>query len=316
MSTLPALVSVCIVAWCEALTFSLRSQKLEGSVLAQRVMWVHVSKSSGSSICKAAHENGEHVIAPACNCNYWEVDRARDMNKTRDHISCRDRVELFRSHGVTWAQIEREVNENDLCEDIDYGIMIRDPKGLALSFANYEADKFGRSNLNADIVSRHLNCVVSKGKGGTCDGLAAFNGEHIQAPLYMFFDNYLVRVLGGIDTYRLPVGGVTKQHLNLVMQRLASFKKVLVSDDFKKDRFWLDAFNWTTAPKRERESSHTLVFSQEQLELMDKTMSHDLQIWNMFSNMDFESRVKPWRTWPTHVLASFDEVEDQCVGAP
>merc|ERR1712048_1191666 len=100
------------------------------------MLWVHIHKAAGTTMCALAKINGERVVKPNRNCN-WDFDGSIDI-LTTSTPSCKGRADHFNKNGYTWGQIERELYDGAICPDFDYGIMLRDPIKLRQSFAFYQ----------------------------------------------------------------------------------------------------------------------------------------------------------------------------------
>jgi len=101
------------------------------------MMWIHIHKNAGTTMCALAHKNGEKVVTPHFNCNWRGHDQAFLTGKHR-FTSCDTRQQKFADQGATWGQIEREVHSDDFCEGFEYGIMLRDPVEHAVSSTRFD----------------------------------------------------------------------------------------------------------------------------------------------------------------------------------
>ena len=103
-------------------------------------MHVHFHKAGGTWMCNLAKAAGEVTPKPdLLNCN-WKPDDVHvevNINKT-GHPSCDERRQYYAKNGITYAQLEREVHADDLCEGIQYSCLFRDPISLIQSLINFE----------------------------------------------------------------------------------------------------------------------------------------------------------------------------------
>jgi len=184
------------------------------------MMWVHIHKAGGSFMCAAAHLNKEKVVKGG-NCN-WGPDGGQGAHYLRhQHTSCKERNKHFGGNNYTWGQIEQVLDDEFCFDTFDYGIWLRDPVKLALSEANYK--------YFAKDVEKNLACATREFKKG--ENPQTICPDPIDdVPLWKYFDNYVVRVLGGPKVYNLQPGKVTEEHAKAAMQLLSKFK-VRVSMD-------------------------------------------------------------------------------------
>jgi len=174
-------------------------------------MWVHIHKAAGTTMCKMAREMAESVAFPVKNCNYlgvwfdgYKALATGTMGKST-WTTCSQRRKLFKENNFTWAAIEREVGEGDLCfNDFVYGTVVRQPIDRMESSVNFEEFWY---------YGEQIACI----KRGQCKDQGKFT----------MFDNYMVRSLLGYDGMWLPPGGVTKSHLQKAVRLLERFDLVL-----------------------------------------------------------------------------------------
>jgi len=232
------------------------------------------------------------VVKPSVNCNWKDHDQAKLVNQG-SHGSCEDRRLYFHQHRFTWGQIEREVNDEDLCVDyFDYGILLRDPIDLAESLMNF----YG---LNASDVVKNIQCVRSKGQGTVCDDCTHVE-KHIQdikrKPPWYFMDNYLVRILGGRSTYNLPAGGVTAEQAEATIEMLKTkFKVVLLYKDLADPNLFRNVFNWAAPPRsvlqtKKNRHGHTTRFTEDQARELRQLLAPDYKVYEYFSQLSLANR--------------------------
>merc|ERR1719356_2447837 len=142
------------------------------------VIWVHIHKSMGTFIYSLAQMNGENVVRPSFNGNWWPCDVPDAVRKGKaTHCSCQRRTEFFAWSNVTWAQIEHDMDDYNLChEDFNYGILLRDPNKLAISKASME-------KYTPDETVASLSCLVGRDNDNltevtrACDSAAPWKND-------------------------------------------------------------------------------------------------------------------------------------------
>jgi hypothetical protein len=260
------------------------------------VVWVHIHKSMGTFIYSLARLNGENVVRPSFNGNWWPCDVPDAVRKGKaHHCSCQRRTEFFEWSNVTWAQIEHDMDDYNLChEDFNYGILLRDPNQLAISKASME--KYTPDETNAS-----LSCLVGREDDELTEVTRACNSA---APvksdwrLWWFYDNFLVRTLGGQSVWNLPAGGITEEHAHKAIERLSKFQIVMFGEDFKETEHLKDAIGWRPEYFEKgfkRPSSHVVKFTDEQDGQARHTNRFDYMVYDHFRSMSIEERIKKFQ---------------------
>mmetsp|Transcript_27878 Transcript_27878/g.74390 ORF Transcript_27878/g.74390 Transcript_27878/m.74390 type:complete len:260 (+) Transcript_27878:276-1055(+) len=129
---------------------------------AKPVIWVHIHKSMGTFIYSMAMLNHENVVRPSFNGNWWPYD-SPDPSRTGEawqaKADCSKRAEFFAWSNVTWAQIEHDMDDYNLCHGhFNYGILLRDPNALAISKASMEG-------YSPEETIASLECLVGRESG-------------------------------------------------------------------------------------------------------------------------------------------------------
>jgi hypothetical protein len=250
------------------------------------MLWVHLPKAGGTLMCQMANRNGEHV-AKGQNCNWNQKDASHFMGGSGGvlPVSCAARAEYFHGAKATWGQIEREINDEDLCfEDFEYGVLLRHPLEYAQSLLNCFAGV-----INSESIDINMQCVKDKGNGPSCKHVKQFDGP--RKP-HMFFDNYITRALGGLDVWNLPAGAVSSHHVDRVLERLDKFAIVMLWADIQNSTFLDDAFGWKPPDGKVNPSSYSLTFTESQKTMFGSLNPHDFRIWDHFKNIASKERVK------------------------
>lgn len=210
------------------------------------MMWVHIHKAGGSFICAAAHLNQESVPKRGGNCNSKLLNDGGMGGLYPGHTTCQERETYFAKENLTWGQTERVLG-NEMCfKTFDYGIWLRDPVSLAQSEVKFKKYSHGD-------VRRSITCLT---KGGGCPRNEEKKDD---MPLWKFFDNYAVRVLGGANVYNRKPGQVTEEDYNQVKQLLSRFKlKVAMEDVVKEAKYrnqFLQGVGWRKWPAADDSSN-------------------------------------------------------------
>jgi hypothetical protein len=261
------------------------------------VIWVHVHKSAGTIMCLLAQENGEAVVQPHANCNRVPFDDnhrlQRDAEQASighpDFLSCAERGKHLGEQNYTWAQIERPIESHDFCRKLFfYGIALRDPLDIAESILNYDD--------RAEIGVRHLcnsnykECLGCLESGDQTDQCKAHIADPSTENLWVYFDNFLVRNLGGKEIMNLPPGGVTSEHAELAIQTLNLFDLVTLVEDIRSPEthhIFEAKFGWSAAKVSAQRiqdvyQKHTKTFSEEEKAVIHKRNEHDYRVYNHF----------------------------------
>jgi len=195
------------------------------------VVFVHVHKAAGSFMCGMASLNNERIVEPGVNCNWVLHDDFKQMGDGV-RVTCEERAEQFSN--VSWAHIEREFTVHDFCpQHFDYVTVLREPAGLVQSEVNFR-------NFSVSELEASLSCTK---------GLEPCDESHKDdnVPLWKFLDNFQVRMLGGMETWQLPPGGVLPEHKDRVVSLLERFYRVIPFDRLKSSPTLLkSSFGWST----------------------------------------------------------------------
>jgi len=264
--------------------------------LRKPVIWIHVHKNAGSTICQLARANNESIVAEKAdgdgNCNWVQHDEEIQINAS-SHTSCADRSHAFATHQWTFGMIEREVHEDDICEGFMYGTLLREPVSHALSFANYELID----------VARDLECLRSGAL--SCDQWMFIrrpeswgNVSYPTVQSWIVFDNYQVRTLLGEDGLKIPPGQVTEQHARKVIAMLSKFDLVsLVEElDGAMPRMLGDTLGWrnTSVPhantKMPYESIPRKPISDQDMAYLEELNKIDRIVFDYFKHVPIDER--------------------------
>lgn len=186
------------------------------------MLWLHIHKAGGTTMCRMAQEAGERVVRPGGNCNWRPYDMySRAGRKKGSDVSCERRTAYFRLHRFTYGQIERDLQETDLCWDaFSYGALLREPIDLMTSQLNFGA-KYYKGPTKAELLAS-LRQALSLGRFSRPGERELYN-----------FDNLQTRLLAG--AYRAPPGSLSRAHLELARARLANFTVLCRMEDLARN---------------------------------------------------------------------------------
>jgi hypothetical protein len=186
------------------------------------LIYFHIHKAGGSLMCRFARQT-EMVVHPDENCNWQGHDGYGDAGQLAKHVPCDQRRSFLQQNGYTYGQIEREVADDEMCDDFDYAVMLREPNALMASLWNYELwyawkgwgatkpehnDPIG--TLRATIEWSADGCP---GSPGGCPKQPSQNDQ-----FWKFFDNFQTRFLA--NAFDVPAGQLTAAHAKKAAERL------------------------------------------------------------------------------------------------
>lgn len=241
------------------------------------MIWIHVHKNAGTSICKLARLNNETIVQESpdghhtdnTNCLWWEHDHFDQLNEST-RVACADRIEAFGARHWTFGMIEREFHHGDMCEGFLYGITLREPVSRAVSNALYDGID----------VRRDLQCL----RDGAPSCGQMLRGAHS----WVIFDNYHVRTLLGERGLKIPPGQVTKQHAQQVIGMLEQFAIVTFVDelDSATPLMLRHTLGWRQTPSTHKRSKHEGYakhdFSTEEMAYIAKLNEMDRMVYDHF----------------------------------
>lgn len=172
--------------------------------LKKPLVWMHVHKAGGSLMCQLAKKH-ERVVSPDENCNWKGHDGYEESGKAYKRVPCAERAKAFHSRGFTYGQVEREMDDNEVCSDFRYGVMLREPMSLMHSLLNYEiwyTAKFDHHPMN--IPSDMRSWIQGK-----IDDQAVPGDQHAA---WVHMDNFQTRVLA--NAFDVPAGQINAEHLD------------------------------------------------------------------------------------------------------
>jgi hypothetical protein len=187
-----------------------RPQRFPIEIRKKPLIWLHVHKVAGTFMCSMAKRNHETVARPENNCNWMGHDGFRLSGKPSARRSCSKRAKMYRENGFTYGQIEREIHDDEACDKFSYGVMFREPVGLAQSLMNYELwyqvnqehndYEYPFLNFPPDVAVWLKDKIDAKAVPGN------------QLAPWAWLDNFQTRFLA--NAFDVPAGQITKEHLS------------------------------------------------------------------------------------------------------
>merc|ERR1711908_157573 len=116
----------------------------------------------------------------------------------------------------SFSMLERDIDEDDFCDDALVAIMLRDPVASAKS--TMQANHFDTEKVKEVLTSGVVKPLPHDGCLPEWD-------------TYQHFDNFVTRSLGG--GYSAAPGKVTRAHLELAKKRLQKMQVVLILEELQ-----------------------------------------------------------------------------------
>jgi hypothetical protein len=196
------------------------------------VIFLHIHKYGGTSVCLLAKLNGEKTPPGNCNCNFCR-DSCRYDQVSRMKPS--DYGNAMIPHTlVSYAQIERDVLPQDLADffsmEVRTGVMLRDPMEGVL--ANIVAHKIALSDLETAL--KEGDFLRAYGHDPGCL-------KHAYAPsvVGLLIQSFATRSLSGF----FDVTTTTDEHLEYAKKNLDKFDVVQILEDLNTTKF-AEQFGW------------------------------------------------------------------------
>jgi len=241
-----------------------------GPASRKPVIWVHLHKTAGTSMCCEAWRR-EKVVVPAENCNRgMDAWRKWETLEAGPFTTCENRSAYMRDNGFTWAAIERWLDHGDFCPHrFVYATLLREPMSLMMSEADY-----GRANHEVERRMEWLTNIISCINVGLCRGMKD----------WFVFDNFLVRTFSGVG-FSVPPGGINSSHFHAATAVLRKFKLVLLMDrlnDPRTFRAYERAIGWpfplddSSMSSHVNQGKHEILFDSKITKQLRKINAFDL----------------------------------------
>jgi len=291
--------------WSEG--FRACSSLLEVDVKARNgrpVLYSHMHKSGGTTICELAKRNDEKLAPNNSNCNMVPDDNWEDGETTSlkqlavwppaTSVGCAQRKQLVREHALTWMSQERWV-DLEHCDEFYHAITFRDPLDRIVS--NFMHTRY-RAKMHPDQLgaqtSRHNSMNVSTDDVMACvlPGADCYHRRFYIEWSTGAYDNFFVRSLAGSAAFFLPAGALTREHLKAAKAALQRFDVIMMLDGLDEDSVQMTnllGWNVTSTPATDEntredhfasvgEAIDPLPFTSEQLRQLFEVNQLDYEL--------------------------------------
>lgn len=244
------------------------------------MLWLHIHKAAGTTICHLARDNGENVVQPSINCN-WEGKDQRLNFMDAPSVTCAERAKFFRDAHFTFGAIERELYNGSYCpSDFDYGVMLRRPLDLFISLLDYRPELHSTYRDTLRCLSNN-SCPPVRRQTET--------GDWVVDNLWAYLDNFVVRLLLGPKGIKVPIGGITYYHFKKAADVLSTFQVVTFLEDLStrstKEMF-ASRLGWDSGVDSTHANSNLApkkwALSQDEMDLVTNRTKWDLRLYNLF----------------------------------
>lgn len=269
----------------------------EGNLHTRKpVMWLHVHKSGGTTICHEAQKHGENIVQPAYFCG---SDKFGDWLPSGNfHFvsnqkgTCAERRLMFDPHPLgynytfTFAMIERQLDSGDICfDDFVYGTLLRETISRITSEVNFQQPFHLES-----ILSCVDDAIVSPGRHSDCPVPEPLGPNLSPNHSFVYVDNYVIRLLGGSATMLLPPGAVKASHLTAAIETLEKFDLVIPLEELNSERAraaFDRVIGWhpddgDTA--RADEDPHNVTLTEHEVKRLRRINKFDIALYEHFLN--------------------------------
>ena len=261
-------------------------------------LWTHIHKCAGSSMCALANLNNENMTKAqsTMNCNTCgdtcrisvaetmacEASWAARNCAYSASLSCTARQN--RATRSSFMGQERFVDV-ELCpaEELNYGIMLREPLERLISNTQYARDMegYGAWDVSPEQVLSLIQPNASSCLDGPCDD--CMNCDTVERSPAAY-DNLYVRTLAGYDPFTLPAGQLTRAHLQAAKARLSAYSVVLILDEYENHEpqlsHWLGWTVTSLASERVTETKErSSFFTDEQLDTLARANELDYELY-------------------------------------
>lgn len=172
-------------------------------------------------MCKRA-ETLETLPQPHANCNArgdGVVRRRGPGGLYNQGLSCQQRITDLKQHGVTYFQTENIFHRTNLdcLTDMQLLVTLRKPMSRVISHIRYER-MFQKDGV------KHF-------RDASFNDVAREDPRHGSATV----NNFYIRTLLGVSVYQLPLGEITRQHLEEAKRVLQDFAVLILEQHDQND---------------------------------------------------------------------------------
>jgi hypothetical protein len=272
------------------------STELQSSKLPRKpVLWMHISKNAGTTMCHQARAVGERVVMPSNNCDLPD-DNAHWGHEMPPVVSCAKHVAEYQRTAATWGAIDRPLTKDDWCNDnFVYGIIVRNPVVRLESYMNFVGLPMAqiRQWMKCIMHGRRVEVAANLQDATLQDGLqtgvcppcipnqVAYDGTCLTVTEV---DNNLVRYLAGHEVQILPPGAINSTHVELALKHLTKVDLAVPLEhlDDAPVRAAMDkTLGWHVPPwNHANPHPHTMKFTAEDISTLRKINQYDIEIYN------------------------------------
>lgn len=221
------------------------------------VYYLHLHKCGGTSMCQEAQEHGERLPHPHANCNArgdGVVRRRGPGGLYNAGLTCQQRLQDLRRYDVTYFQTENIFHLQNLecLHDLQLVVSLRKPISRAISHIRYER--------------MFIRTGVQHFRDATFENDIREDPRHGSATI----NNLYIRTLLGVEVYQLPLGGITREHLEQAKQVLKQFV-VLILEQSEQNRQLMKCYADWKYPEDDGEESNKDGQSEKQGKVINKT---------------------------------------------
>jgi len=227
--------------------------------LRKPVLYTHLHKSAGTSMCTLAVLNNESVNDPYfdTNCNTDEdgcnAGLQPDGGVAKTQKTCAERMSEAAATGFSYMGIEKWVDDFSpaSCPGLLYATVVREPMSRIVSNTEF-ARSLGWNATNDEIMTllqpgTSADTTVGHAPPSRRNASQEMHSgcRHIERSVASF-DNFYVRTFGGWDVFSKPAGTLNSDDLEKAKERLAQFSIVIALESFDAQAIQLaGVLGWT-----------------------------------------------------------------------
>jgi hypothetical protein len=251
-----------------------------GDIAAKRndtpVIFLHIHKYGGTSVCLLAKLNNERIPPGDCNCNFCQ-DSCRYYQPSRMHPGEYGNA-MIPHTSVSYAQIERDLSPQELDTFLSMkartGVMLREPMEGAL--ANIVAHKIAVSDLETALKVDDFLRAYPHSPG-------CFKQAYAPGVVGLLLQSSATRALSGF----FGRTSTTDEHLEQAKRNLDKFDVVEILEDINITNF-ANKFGWNadlSLAKKNSVGSNGKNHLREMLEMyglwdrLRKANEHDMKLY-------------------------------------
>jgi hypothetical protein len=185
---------------------------------------------------------------------------------------------MFEAGRFTYEQVEREMDDDELCDEFRYGVMLRDPLALMVSIVNFEIWEQGKFEHTFLEIPADLDMWL-KSK------IAMAEVPDNQLTPWAWLDNFQTRVLA--NAFHVPAGKITEEHLGKARAFLRdhNFTVQILEDLPTRGEALFHKLGWNVPPfafqhKVNAKHAETRPFTDQEVEYLRGLNHFDYELYN------------------------------------